>query len=409
MNLFRLSEKTTIILIFSANIALRLFRLNSPNFPYYDERVFYLPAAREILAGKLDPNNVHPPLAKELLALMLHFFGDNVWAARSLQAVLASLAIVAIYLIAKKLFKNQKLALIAAFLISIDFGWFILSRLAIPEMFMISFFFFSLYFLVCFYQKKVNRDLIFGAVFFGLALCCKWTPLLFVPIAIATLFWKFKASLNFKLKIIAISSIVALISYLVPFFLMPAKYTLTDIVSFHAKALHYNFVEEKQIVQTQLSLANQPLIWPIKLQPLHAQESGKDSLSGVIFLFNPAVLWGSLAATFLTLKKFWKKKRLTKEVFLAAGFLIFWLPWFFSPRHSFVYYWAIGLPFGAMLLAKFYVEMEKKYRWEVLGFLIMTAVLFGFYYPILTNLPVKVWYFRILTGYFRILTGSIGF
>lgn len=408
MNLPKLSEKTVIAIIFFGNLCLRLFRLNDPSFLYFDEKPFYLPAARAILEGKLDLNTVHPPLAKELIAMMLHFFGDNVWAARSLQAVLASLAIVTIYLIAKKLFSNQKLAVIVAFLISIDFGWFILSRLAIPEMFMIAFFFFSLYFLTCYFQKKLTADLILGAIFFGLALCCKWTPLLFTPIILVSLFWKFEENFIFKLKILVIATLIAAVSYLVPFFLMPAHYSLSDVWRFHTQALQYNLIEEKQVVPTPLALSNQPLVWPIKLQPLHAQDRGNETLSTVIFFFNPAVLWGSLVATFLVVRKSWKRKSSRKEIFLVTSFLIFWLPWFLSPRHSFVYYWAIGLPFGAILLAKLLVELEKKYRSEVLGFLILSTILFGFYYPIITNLPVKVWYFRILTGYFRILTGKVG-
>ena len=98
------------------------------------------------------------------------------------------------------------------------------------------------------------------------------------------------------------------------------------------------------------------------------------------------------------IKKFFKTRKLTKEAFLVAGFLIFWLVWLVAPRNSYPYYWAIGVPFGAILLAKFLVEKAKKYSWEVASIVLASGTLFAFFYPLMTNIAVKTWYLRLLTG-----------
>lgn len=398
MKLPSLSEKAFVCLLFVFNLGLRLFRLDSPNFAYFDERGYYLQAARDILAGKADPNYPHPPLSKELIALAIKFFGDNPIAWRGLQAILASLAIVTVYFIAKRLFSGRLIPTIAAFLMTFEFSWFVLSRLTIPEMFMISFFTFSLYFFTSFYQKKDNLSLILGSVFFGLALSSKWAVLLFVPVLVYTLLFRMGLKFKAKFQIWLIATLLVAISYLTPFLFLNQGNSTVEIVDFHRKAINFHMFDQKNKNLQKRDFTNSALFWPVDVYPLNWQTEKQGFVSTIIFLYNPAIVWGSLVAVFLFLKQFREKLKVDKDAFLSSGFLIFWLPWLFVPRGSYPYYLAVAVPFGAILVASLIAKYQKKYQWEARGLLLMVLALFLFYYPLLTKIPVKAWYLGLLTG-----------
>lgn len=398
MKLSNISEKTFVFLLFTFNLLLRFFRLGWPRFAYFDEQGYYLQAARDILAGKIDPNYQHPPLAKELIALSIRFFGDNPFAWRGLQAILASMAVVTVYFIAKRLFGGRLIPTIAAFMVTFEFSWFVLSRLAIPEMFMISFFTFSLFFWVKFYQKKSNFSLILGALFFGLALSCKWSVLLFVPIMLIVLLFKLRLKTIAKIQVGIIAILLIVISYLAPFLFLPQGSTPGEIVKFHRKTVNFHVFNQKNRNLQKRDFTNSALFWPVDIYQINWEPKNQDFISSILFLYNPAVIWGSLVAVFLCFKQLRKNFKLDQDLFLASSFLIFWLPWLFAPRNSYPYYLAVGMSFGAILLASLIAKYQRKYQWEVRGYFLLIPALFLFYYPFLTKIPVKAWYLGLLTG-----------
>lgn len=394
-------EKIFIISIFLLNLGLRLFRLDWPNHSYFDESKYYLNAARDILAAKADPNFAHPPLAKELIALGIKFFGDNPWGWRSLQAILASLAVVAVYFIAKRLFHNFVVARIAAFLMTFELSWFVLSRVAIPEMFMISFFIFSLFFFLKFYQEEDKLSLILGSAFFGLAVACKWAPLLFLPIILYCFVIKLRLKNTAKLQVATIAILVFLISYLSPFFLLPKQYSLTDVINFHQKALNFHLKEEIKTIHKNPSIATSAIFWPVDFYFMNGDkfEQGNTVHAGVVgFFYSPAILWTALVLSGVYLKRFLRKRVVDTDLLLVASLLIFWLPWFLSPRDTYPYYWAIAMPFAAILVAQFLNRKKEKYKLEFGAYLVSALLLFVAYYPIMTSIPVKAWYLQLLTG-----------
>src|SRR3569833_4113759 len=81
-----------------AHLAL-LIGLSTPQKFAFDE-VHYVPAARQMLApAKTSPmlNPMHPPLAKELMALSIRTFGDNAFGWRYPGTLFGALAVVVIY------------------------------------------------------------------------------------------------------------------------------------------------------------------------------------------------------------------------------------------------------------------------------------------------------------------------
>lgn len=110
----------------------------------YDE-YYYVPAS-DVLLGRrppvavphaisgIDPNLLsHPPLAKELIALSILIFGNHPYAWRMPGVVLGSFVPLLVYVLAKKIFNRQDVALLASFLSACDGLMISISRVALPD------------------------------------------------------------------------------------------------------------------------------------------------------------------------------------------------------------------------------------------------------------------------------------
>src|ERR1700679_3433957 len=97
-----------VIIFFAAHFAL-LVGVTTPDKFYFDE-VHYVPAARQMLEPVMPSpmlNPMHPPLAKQLIALSIRTFGDGPLGWRYPGVLFGSLAIVAVYLCGLVLFAAQ--------------------------------------------------------------------------------------------------------------------------------------------------------------------------------------------------------------------------------------------------------------------------------------------------------------
>ena len=93
---------------FSAHVAL-LVGVTTPEKFYFDE-VHYVPAARQMLEPVMPSpmlNPMHPPLAKQMIALSIRIFGDEPLGWRYPGALFGALAVVAIYLCGLALFARR--------------------------------------------------------------------------------------------------------------------------------------------------------------------------------------------------------------------------------------------------------------------------------------------------------------
>src|SRR5689334_7148982 len=93
-----------------------LIGISTPEKFVFDE-VHYVPAARQMLEPgrpSVVLNPMHPPLAKELIALSIRGFGDNTFGWRYPAALFGAIAIAAVYLCALALFGAQVPAIAAA-------------------------------------------------------------------------------------------------------------------------------------------------------------------------------------------------------------------------------------------------------------------------------------------------------
>jgi len=113
-----------------------------------------------------DPNKEHPPLAKLMIALSVRVLGDNAWGWRLPSLIFGIASIFIFYLLMKRMSKNPKFSLLATFLYSFDNLVFIHSRIAVLDIFVLTFM------LLGFYWYFGNR-MGLAAISMGMATLCK--------------------------------------------------------------------------------------------------------------------------------------------------------------------------------------------------------------------------------------------
>src|SRR5579864_2116717 len=129
-----------VTIFITAHLAL-LAGVTTPEKFYFDE-VHYVPAARQMLApANSEPllNPMHPPLAKQLIALSIESFGDTAMGWRYPGTLFGALAIVAVYLCGLALFAARGPAIASALIAFCNQMVFVQSRIAMLDIFALAF------------------------------------------------------------------------------------------------------------------------------------------------------------------------------------------------------------------------------------------------------------------------------
>jgi dolichyl-phosphate-mannose--protein O-mannosyl transferase len=162
-----------------------LFRINYFNSFILDEG-YYGESAQRLYQGKSDDNYQHPILAKWLISLPMYGLGDSWslgWRAAPLAAGFGGLVVLYFYSRYSKIEFSQRLVIILALVGS--GAWYVLSRIAMLDIFISFFALVSIFFLYVFLNKndfsadlskyKYWRYLVWYSVFVGVAAACKWS------------------------------------------------------------------------------------------------------------------------------------------------------------------------------------------------------------------------------------------
>lgn len=374
------------ILIFAAFT--RLFRLDYPNNYVFDE-VYHAFTAKEYLKGNKEAWNpfaspppgvayewLHPPIAKELMtASMFIFRTTDAWAWRLPGVLLNLLSIYLIFQLGLLLFKNKNIALISAFLFSIEGLVFVQSRTGMNDAHLVAFILLSLVFFL-------RGKFFLAAIFMGVAMSTKWPGVFLYAMYIPLLLYyrKFSKLIYF----ILIPPLIYLLSY-APYFLL--GYKVKDFIELHKQIWWY---------QTNLKATHDYSSpwwsWPLNLYPVwYFVEYHKNGLVSNIFASgNPLLFWIGTGSLIATIWDFIKTR--SKSLFiLLCGFLIFWAPWAISPRIMFFYHYSPSVPF--MCLAVGYQlgtllddKHTKKLTFIILGLIFISFLLI---YPMLTGIPLE--------------------
>ncbi|MBI2600724.1 glycosyltransferase family 39 protein [Candidatus Daviesbacteria bacterium] len=379
----KLYSKYLIILILMLTAFLRFYRLDYPKGYVFDE-VYHAFTAKEYALNNpkawewwnTPPSGVayewtHPPLAKEIMALSMIIFGSmDSWAWRFPGALLGVLAVLLVYALAKKIFHKEIIALIAAFLFSLDGLNFVQSRTGMNDMYFVTFMLACIYFFL-------RKSLILSAIFLGLSLASKWSALYTLPLIFLFLV-KERKILNF-LPFLIIPPLVYLASY-IPFFLL--GHSFDQFIQLQQQIWWYHTG-----LKATHSYTSAWWSWPLNLYPVwYFVEYKEDQMANIFASGNPLLFWSGSIALILTLFESIKKKSF--NLFIPVlGFLVFLLPWAFSPRIMFLYHFAPCTPFLSLALGYQLGrnwEDNKTFKLVVL-LLVLISLSFLLIYPYLTG------------------------
>jgi dolichyl-phosphate-mannose-protein mannosyltransferase len=409
MDLALLRRISPISAILTFALSFRLWRLDTPKGYIFDE-IYYAKNAYSLISSgvELDQQGgsefvVHPPFGKWLIGIGIKIFGNSEFGWRSSSALFGSASVLLIYLIAKRLFKSEFLALSAALLMAVDGLSLVMSRVALLDIFLMFFILLTFYFLL-----KENYWL--SGIAIGLGLSTKWSAAFLIPILLL---------LTIKIKEINLSQILKRVGQFV-FLPMAIYFTswigwfisdkgwardsgsnpIASLWNYHLEILnfHTNLVEKH-------SYSANPWSWLVLGRPTSFYyESGDSCGAGecaqeILAMGTPLLWWSAIIAVAITIGFYINTSNRSAEIVLA-GFAGTYLPWFiFQDRTMFYFYSITTLPFLILALIYCFDLLLKygNYQRVIMLFIFVVAVNFIYFLPIYIGIeiPYSQWLSRM--------------
>lgn len=386
-----------LIFILLVTAFLRFYNLWYPQGYVFDE-VYHGFTAREYAKGNRDAWNpwakppagvayewLHPPVAKEIMASSIWLLHTtDAWAYRLPGAILGVVSVYLVYLLGRKIFENERIGLISAFVFSVDGLNFVQSRTGMNDIYLVTF---SLASTLLF----MNKRYLLSALLLGLALSSKWPGIFLLPVF--GIFLLINRQLKYLSYFLLVPVAIYLLSY-TPYFLQ--GYSFNDLIELHRQIWQY---------QTHLKAthdyASAWWSWPFNLYPVwyYVDYHQNGTISNIFASGNPVMfLFGVLAVV----ASIWEviEKRTKSLQLPLLGYFIFFTPWVLSPRIMFLYHYSPSVPFMALLLGYQIENLAKNskggrifnYRIKYRDVLIICLGLIGlgfiFIYPVLTGVPL---------------------
>ncbi|WP_404523644.1 phospholipid carrier-dependent glycosyltransferase [Bradyrhizobium diazoefficiens] len=395
------SAVIAVAIFLMAHLAL-LIGLTAPEKFVFDE-VHYVPAARQMLAPVMSQpmlNPMHPPLAKELIAASIATFGDNALGWRYPATLFGALAIVAIYLCGLALFAAQGPAVAAALIAAFNQMLYVQARIAMLDIFALGFgLLATAAFMHGFRRERPHALFALAGSLFGCAAACKWSGLFPLGICIVivavirlmqgwrTLFadarpddW-YRPDLwpDFRAPHVALC-----------FAVLPAMTYLAAFIPLYGLSLPDLIEAQRRIFadNTTTAIAGHTYMsswpsWPLLARPVWFlfDKTAEDSVSAIVFLGNPLVLWPALAALAIVLRDVVVARRW--DAFLIAAFYFGpWLAWALLPRTlGFIYYY-LPAATAASLALVYVLRRNGLPRWLLWAYVGLAAIGFAIMLPI---------------------------
>lgn len=390
-----------VAIFLAAHLAL-LIGLVTPEKFVFDE-VHYVPAARQMLGSTPSQpmlNPMHPPLAKELIAVSIAAFGDNAFGWRYPATLFGALAIVAIYLCGLALFAAQGPAIAAALIAAFNQMLYVQARIAMLDIFALGLDLLAIAaFMHGFRRDRPQALFALAGSLFGVAAACKWSGLFPLGVCIVivavirlmqgwhTLFADAKPDdwyrpdrwPGFRAHHAALC-----------FALLPAVTYFATFVPLYGLSLPDLIEAQRRIFadNTTTAIAGHTYMsswpsWPLLARPVWFlfDKTTDDNVAAIVFLGNPLVAWPALLALVVVLRDFIVVRRW--DAFLIAAFYFgLWLAWALLPRTlGFIYYY-LPAATAASLALVYVLRRDGLRRWVLWAYVGVAAIGFTVMLPI---------------------------
>jgi dolichyl-phosphate-mannose--protein O-mannosyl transferase len=345
-------------------------------------------------------NPMHPPLAKQLMALSIRGFGDGPLGWRYPSVLFGSLAVVAVYLCGLALFAAPGPAIASAVLAFLNQMLFVQSRIAMLDIFALAF---GLLAIAAFLQgyRKPRPQLWFAlaGAGFGLSSACKWSGLFALAVCIVVTavirlmqgwraefadgnaedwyrpeMWPDFRYYHFAACFVLLPALVYLATF-VPLY----GWSVADILAAQVRIFSDN---------TTTAIAGHTYMsawpsWPFLLRPVWYlfDKIGDDRFAAIVLLGNPLVLWPALAALAVCLRD-WIATRRADAFLILAFYFGPWLAWALLPRTlGFLYYYLPSATVASLALV-YALRRGNNPRWLLWAFVAVAAAGFAAMLPI---------------------------
>ncbi len=398
---------------------------------YFDE-VFYPRTALDFIYEIIPFERTHPPLGKYFVMIGMLIFGVNPFGWRIVGTLFGVAMIPVMYLFGLKVFRNRFFAFCTAFLMMFDFMHFVQTRISTIDVYVTFFVILMYYFIYDYFIKKPYKvglkkslvPLFLCGLTLGIGTATKWIAmygavglmLIFIiakidEIACYTAYRKSGLSSDLFNKFWSRYFLKTALACILFFLIIPgviyfASYTNIMLVPgngvkefFNNQAHMYNFHNELNIKH---SYSSPWWSWPIMAKPIWFYGSkalaAEQLTSSIICMGNPLIWWFSIPALItgiiLAIKR--KDRYMLVPIF---GALFQYIPWMVVRRMAFIYHYFSVLPFVIIVmvyLLKIFSELGKTAKRIVYIYLVLTALLFVMFYPILSGMIVPRWYASFL-------------
>jgi len=385
-----LGTPVVLLLLCAAAQLLFVINIDRPAKLYFDE-VHYVPAARALIDFVRLGNPEHPPLAKLLIGIGIELFGDGPVGWRLFSSVAAAVTVAGIFFIAHAVFRDVRVSAATALFAMLNQLLFVQARIAMLDVYMSAFLLPAVALVIEAHRGgRVRLKLAAAGLLFGLGIGCKWaaTPYL-VAAGLLFLILKLRrptdwpgASLIGGAALLGATATLAYLGSFAPLLLLSEQPLALSALMSHQLEMY--------------RLQTQPLAphtyqsdwwdWPLIGRPMwYLYEPVFGIMRGVLFVGNPAIMWGGLIGVALCLVA--GLRRRDPRLLTAAGLYLFSFGmWIVIPKKiGFYYYYFLPSLFLCVPLAAALVRFGAgRLRWLMPAFTLVAAGLFAYFYPIIS-------------------------
>jgi dolichyl-phosphate-mannose-protein mannosyltransferase len=375
--------------------ALFAIRLTTPHILVFDE-IHYITAARRLLMLAGPSNIEHPLLGKTLIAAGIALFGDGPLGWRLLSTFAGTAVVTGVFAILWLLYGRIRPAVVGSTVVLLNFTVLVQARIAMLDGFMASLVVLALAAMLWAMRSEgaaVWRRWALGAALLGLAAGTKWVavPYLgFAALGFATAKrghpgrWPGMGVGKAWVTLALVGATAYLLTFWPAFLYRDEPLTLARLLPFQLDM----YAEQTQVLPPH-TYQSSWWTWALEIRPIwYLYEPVDGAQRGILMLGNPAVLWGGLIAVAACLWA-WLRNRDGRAGALAAVWIASYAMWALIPKSLgfFYYYYLSSIWLGPVIAAAFDHWRGRLRYWDE-AYLVVVAVLFIHFYPILTAMPL---------------------
>ncbi|MEI7025190.1 glycosyltransferase family 39 protein [Paenibacillus sp. y28] len=381
------------------------------NGAYFDE-VYYVRAAYELLHGMTPYESTHPPLGKWLIAMGVSVFGFHPFGWRIVGTLFGVAMIAVMYWLAKRCFGKSKYAFAAAFLLTFDSLHFVQTRIATIDVYTVFFTLLMFGFMLSFVDAvkrgagPVQQLVPFAlsGISFGLGAAVKWNAVYAgLGLLVLWLWAAYQTGREDRRRLVPLVFWSMVFFVVIPIVIYCATFVPQVTAAGSTQVLADIWQAQKQMYAYHSQLhAEHPFSspwwqWPVMTRPVWyfaGVHMPPGVISSIVAIGNPLVWWLGFAAV-LALMAVAVRNRTRLPVFVCVAFFSQLVPWMFVQRLTFLYHYFPLLPFSILALVyayRYVEESARQHRRIAIIYLVLVALVFFLFYPVLSGAEVSTGY-----------------